>query len=183
MLEFARVCDIWKSFWQALGEEVLALGGSTEVLERLAKKELRPAIRKLARALVGMVPSPVRFDVQKAQDIWKSAALWENPQLPYCRFTLQNALNQTKLVVAINRMSNQVQVDVDLATLDCPTLGQSRELPHQYLMHLGLRAGVIGEVVYDQEHECVKFVLKSIPEMDHRCLYVYNSGKVVFTDW
>ena len=50
--EFTRVCDIWKTFWQALEEELLALGGSIEMLERLAKRDFRPAIRELAKTLV-----------------------------------------------------------------------------------------------------------------------------------
>ncbi|OGE87946.1 MAG: hypothetical protein A3J07_02360 [Candidatus Doudnabacteria bacterium RIFCSPLOWO2_02_FULL_49_13] len=188
MSEFTRVSDIWKAFWQALEEELLALGGQTHTLELLAKKDLRPAIRELARALVSaaagraVAPLPVKFDVQKALGIWKSGTLWEHRDLPYCVFTLQNTLNQTKLIVAISH-AKAVQVELDLVTLDCPALNQGLDKPHQRLMHLGLCAGVIGDVTYHEEDHYVKFALKPVPGMDHRRLCIYDGGRVVFLDW
>lgn len=192
MSEFTRVGDIWKSFWQTLEDELLAMeGGNSWMLDRLAKADLRPAIRELAKAIIksashrtqAIQDPPVHFDIAKAKDIWKMGELWENPSYPYCKFTLPNLRNQTRLIVGISHGSRQVQVELDLVTLDCPTLHQSKEMPHQHLMHLGLRAGVIGEVKYHEEEGYVEFVLQPVPEMQHRRLCIYDGGKVVFSEW
>jgi hypothetical protein len=189
--EFTRVCDIWKSFWEALAEEVVTAGGHTDMLERLAKRDLKPAIASLARTLVGLAtprvagdsPTPVIFNPKKAKEAWPSATLWENPQLPYCTFTWKNAQNGTKLHVAINYMNKQIQVELDLTTLDCPTLGQSNHKLYQHLMHLALRAGVIGGVGYHPAEQYIEFLLTPVEGTPHRRLYISDKAFPVFTDW
>lgn len=191
MSDFARVSDVWKSFWQALEDEILAMGGHSWMLERLAKADVRPAIRELAKAVIksathttrAVQEPPVRFDIAKAKEIWKAGELWENGSLPYCRFTLPNHQNQTRLIVGIGHGSRQVQVELDLVTLDCPQLHQAKEKPHEHLMHLALRAGVVSEVKYNEERGRVEFVLKPTPEMQRRHLWIYDGGKVVFSEW
>ena len=191
MPDFARVCDVWKSFWQVLEDEVLAMEGRSWMLERMAKADVRPAIRELAKALIKSATSttrtipdpPVRFDIAKAQEVWKTAELWENLNYPYCKFTLKNLRNETRLIVGISTSSRQVQVDLHLVTLDCPTLYQAKDLPHQTLMQLDLRAGTITKVGYHQEEGYVEFLLKQVDGMVQPSLRVYDSGKVMFAVW
>ncbi|OGI74409.1 hypothetical protein A2737_03150 [Candidatus Nomurabacteria bacterium RIFCSPHIGHO2_01_FULL_41_71] len=193
MLEFIRVCDIWKSFWQALEEEVVALGGRPEMLERLAKRDVQPAIRYLARILVDMAsPCPkvldgkpvVDFDVKRAQGVWKSAVLWENGQVPFCTFTFQNVQNSTRVIVGIWHGADGVQIqNIDLVTLDCPALNQGRNQPHQHLAHLAVKSQVIDGVIYHADKGYVEFALTRIPGMNFRRLIIYDGGKVMFTEW
>ncbi len=84
MSEFARVSDIWRSFWQALEDELVAMEGRSWMLERLARADVRPAIRELAKAViksatpgVSIQNPPVRLDIAKAKEIWKTGELWE----------------------------------------------------------------------------------------------------------
>lgn len=49
---FMTLMGVWKGFREALEEEIVAASGSIEMLEGLAKKQLRPAIKELARWVV-----------------------------------------------------------------------------------------------------------------------------------
>lgn len=49
---FMSAWSVFRTFWQTLEEEIVAAGGSVEMLDNLAKKHVRPAIKQFAIAIV-----------------------------------------------------------------------------------------------------------------------------------
>lgn len=52
MTTFGTLFGVMKTFMQMLEDEVVASGGTAEMLERLGKKSLRPAIKRFAEEIV-----------------------------------------------------------------------------------------------------------------------------------
>ncbi len=110
------------------------------------------------------------FDPDLARKIWQSAEFWQNPNYPYCAFTLVNKDNQTKLFVGV--CANHLLID--LVTIDCPPLNEGMYAPHKRLA--GLSVHDVVKVVYSRaDTNYIEFQLRDI-SLRKRWVKIFKRG-------